>query len=250
VERQRLLGAPAFSPDGTRLAFTARGRAGPPQIWILPLAEGGEAWQLTTWTTGAGSAVWSPDGARIAFTSSLTPRGSSRAVIRRRAAVVPAAAGRGRDPQHPPRTARRRCARSAPSWRQRRAHDPRVVTRLDYLGETSIQDERWSQIHVIEVRPGAEPRAADTGSSQRQPGLVAGRPVADLLRRAAARRPPPGLRARVRRLPDRRGRRRAAPAGRSRATPRRTRATRATAATSSTRADPSTRRTRRRSTTS
>src|SRR5690606_9678649 len=65
-------GSPAFSPDGRSLAFTAA-RNGRGQIWILPLAEGGEAWPLTDVPTGAGGPVWSPDRTRIAFTSALTP---------------------------------------------------------------------------------------------------------------------------------------------------------------------------------
>src|SRR5690349_692990 len=35
-------GAPAFSPDGRQLAFVSAREGKPPQIWILPLAEGGE----------------------------------------------------------------------------------------------------------------------------------------------------------------------------------------------------------------
>lgn len=59
--------APAWSPDGTRLAFL-RAADGPPQIWVLP-ADGGEAEQLTALPLGAGAPVWSPDGTRIAFTA-------------------------------------------------------------------------------------------------------------------------------------------------------------------------------------
>src|SRR3954466_1756684 len=66
-------GAPAFSPDGRQLAFVSAREGKPAQIWILPLAEGGEAWPLTSLETGAGGPVWSPRGDRIAFTSGLTP---------------------------------------------------------------------------------------------------------------------------------------------------------------------------------
>ncbi|MFF1278169.1 serine hydrolase [Streptomyces marokkonensis] len=59
--------APAWSPDGTRVAFLRTGD-GPPQVWQLPV-DGGEAEQLTRLPLGAGAPVWSPDGTRIAFTA-------------------------------------------------------------------------------------------------------------------------------------------------------------------------------------
>ncbi len=58
-------GSPAWSPDGSRIAFL-RAQDGPPQLWLLPVA-GGEPEQLTTLPMGAGAPVWSPDGSRIAF---------------------------------------------------------------------------------------------------------------------------------------------------------------------------------------
>jgi dipeptidyl aminopeptidase/acylaminoacyl peptidase len=57
--------APAWSPDGTRLAFL-RAQDGPAQLWLLP-SGGGEPEQLTTLPLGAGDPVWSPDGTKIAF---------------------------------------------------------------------------------------------------------------------------------------------------------------------------------------
>jgi dipeptidyl aminopeptidase/acylaminoacyl peptidase/CubicO group peptidase (beta-lactamase class C family) len=57
--------APAWSPDGTQLAFL-RGGDGPAQIWLLPAA-GGEPRRLTSLPLGAGAPVWSPDGTRLAF---------------------------------------------------------------------------------------------------------------------------------------------------------------------------------------
>ena len=61
-------GGPAWSPDGTRLAFSAR-RDGDEvnQIYVLDVARGGEAQRITNAPTSAGAPVWSPDGKRIAF---------------------------------------------------------------------------------------------------------------------------------------------------------------------------------------
>ncbi|HEY1821169.1 MAG TPA: serine hydrolase [Trebonia sp.] len=57
--------APAWSPDGTRIAFL-RADDGPAQLWLLP-ADGGEPEQVTSLPLGAGAPVWSPDGTKIAF---------------------------------------------------------------------------------------------------------------------------------------------------------------------------------------
>jgi Tol biopolymer transport system component len=57
--------SPAWSPDGTRVAFL-RGTDGPAQVWLLPM-DGGEPEQLTTLPLGAGTPAWSPDGTKIAF---------------------------------------------------------------------------------------------------------------------------------------------------------------------------------------
>lgn len=52
---------PAVSPDGSTIAFAARGR-----IWRVPAA-GGEARPLTEDDAYATHPVWSPDGSRLAF---------------------------------------------------------------------------------------------------------------------------------------------------------------------------------------
>ncbi|MGI6873666.1 serine hydrolase [Amycolatopsis sp. 3B14] len=73
--------APAWSPDGSRIAFL-RAVDGPPQVWLLP-AGGGEAERLTSLPLGAGRPVWSPDGTKIAFTAAvdLTPDEADHAPI-------------------------------------------------------------------------------------------------------------------------------------------------------------------------
>jgi dipeptidyl aminopeptidase/acylaminoacyl peptidase len=67
--------APAWSPDGTRIAFL-RAQDGPAQLWLLP-ASGGEPEQLTTLPLGAGSPVWSPDGSKIAFSAPVDSRAAA-----------------------------------------------------------------------------------------------------------------------------------------------------------------------------
>jgi dipeptidyl aminopeptidase/acylaminoacyl peptidase len=63
VERPNSASGPAWSPDGSVLAFVQRG-----QVHTVPAA-GGEPTVLTDMATGVMSFRWSPDGASIAFTS-------------------------------------------------------------------------------------------------------------------------------------------------------------------------------------
>ena len=60
----------AWSADSRRIAFSAkRGDDKVAQIWILDLAQGGEAIKATTLSTGATEPEFSPDGKRLLFTS-------------------------------------------------------------------------------------------------------------------------------------------------------------------------------------
>ncbi|NBD24679.1 S9 family peptidase [Paenibacillus glycinis] len=52
--------APAWSPDGSELAFL-RKKDDKPQVWVMP-ARGGEARPVTALKHGAGAFKWSPDG--------------------------------------------------------------------------------------------------------------------------------------------------------------------------------------------
>jgi dipeptidyl aminopeptidase/acylaminoacyl peptidase len=73
--------APAWSPDGTTIAFL-RATDGPAQVWLLP-TDGGEPEQLTTLALGAGAPVWSPDGTKIAF-GAATDRGTDGPIVTER----------------------------------------------------------------------------------------------------------------------------------------------------------------------
>ncbi|MGW5414185.1 serine hydrolase [Actinomadura geliboluensis] len=63
--------APAWSPDGHRLAFLRDG-----QVAVLD-AGGGEPEQVTDLPLGAGVPFWSPDGRRLAFTAPVDPTGGA-----------------------------------------------------------------------------------------------------------------------------------------------------------------------------
>jgi dipeptidyl aminopeptidase/acylaminoacyl peptidase len=59
-------GSPAWSPDGSLIAFISD-RAGAPQVFVIS-PDGGEARQLTELEKGvSGTPAWSPDGTKVAF---------------------------------------------------------------------------------------------------------------------------------------------------------------------------------------
>lgn len=60
--------SPRWSPDGTQIAFIAKGSNDKPQVHLIS-AEGGEAHQLCAMPNGISQLEWSPDGKRLAFLS-------------------------------------------------------------------------------------------------------------------------------------------------------------------------------------
>ncbi len=74
----------AWSPDGGRIAFSAR-RAGDEkaQIYVMNIAQGGEAGRVTNLAMGAASPQWSPDGTMLLFASDVYPGAYDDEAIRK-----------------------------------------------------------------------------------------------------------------------------------------------------------------------
>ncbi|NIR44718.1 MAG: S9 family peptidase [Gemmatimonadetes bacterium] len=142
-------GTPAWSPDGSRLAFVSdRGDNGR-QIWILPLA-GGDPKPATELENGAFGPVWSPDGTRLLFGSELLTRELKES------ARTPGAAE--------PRAAMHGSMAEIRRWLRNNARDgePAVITRLDFLGERDLTPiETWSHIYELDLETGESRRLTD-----------------------------------------------------------------------------------------
>jgi dipeptidyl aminopeptidase/acylaminoacyl peptidase len=62
-----------WSPDGTRIAFSAKRGEDVSQVYVMDMTMPGEAQKITSLVTGASGPKWSPDGKRIAFESRVYP---------------------------------------------------------------------------------------------------------------------------------------------------------------------------------
>lgn len=120
----------AWSPDGTRIAFSTR-RDGDeaPQIYVLDLARGGEAERVTSLATGARAPRWSPDGTQLLLVTEVYP-------------------GAGDD------EANRKAAKAAKD----RKHSARVYEEFPIRNWDRWLDEKRATLIVQEARAGAVPR--------------------------------------------------------------------------------------------
>ncbi len=70
--------SPAWSPDGTKIAFLSNRIDKKPQIFVLPV-DGGEAQQVTSGKIGVADFDWAPDSDRLAFVRELGPKDEEEA---------------------------------------------------------------------------------------------------------------------------------------------------------------------------
>src|SRR4029079_18170483 len=140
---------PRLAPDGCARAFRRSAAAAPgrkhrgttedPQesiarLRVLPLAPDGAAsgspWAVRTpRDRSVGEVAWSPDGTRLALTIEVDPP---------RFLVGPKPTGD-----------------DAPTARR--------ITRIDWQWDEEGTVDRWSHLHVVDVRPGAAPRQVTSG---------------------------------------------------------------------------------------
>jgi len=151
---RRLDHSPTLSPDGSRIAFvrgTDNDDSSSQQVWVMPV-DGGEARPVTNLPHGAESPQWSPDGRKLLVTSTLTMDDLT-------------------DPppwplERPERTWRDEAALNGISpnpagsrnqiraWLQvnARERNPKVITRLEFVGEEDLVGEMTFR-HLFLVNP-------------------------------------------------------------------------------------------------
>lgn len=116
--------SPAFSPDGTAIAFLRAEPGGGAQLHVMP-ALGGEPTKLTNAKLGVSDASWSPDSRRLAYLAAVPERGRHGTVE----GISPA------------------------------AEPPRRITGLDYKSNgVGYSADQRTHVFVVEVAPlDAEP---------------------------------------------------------------------------------------------
>ena len=152
---ERSAWAPAWHPDGDRLAFV-RSVEGTPQVFVLPLF-GGEAYQLTKAPYGATSPAWSPDGTKILFASTLPEH-----AVREQSGEAPPwpaerPGGRRRPTEATPNPNGSLAEMRAWLRKNQKQDQVHVFTRLDLQGERELEPTlTYRHLFVQEADPGAE----------------------------------------------------------------------------------------------
>ena len=172
--------SPQWSPDGRRVAFVRKDKD-KPQVWILPLADGGEAFALTKLESGATNPRWSPDGTRLAFTSSLSETAVRQELEKLHAKSLQPEWSLERPNRKAGDTADwfdkskdlKRPAASTDGTRQEQREwlaeneadgNPRLINRLNFIGESDLEPRpSFTNLYVIEAHEGATPLALTPG---------------------------------------------------------------------------------------